>query len=266
MVKSDRLSIQSFISNHLHRYLYLVSIILVFSLAYPLLWYYAKNKKKYFSQLVKLRRWIALKSTFLVGVRFKIDREINIDTSKNYIICANHASNLDISALMAVWDTDFSFIGKHELLENKVTSLFFKTIDIPINRSSKISSFRAFKKAQFLLESGKSVALFPEGGINDTFPPQLGDFKIGAFKLAVDSNIPILPVIIHDSWKLCWDDGTAYGTSPGTCHITVLKPIEPKSFLNAESLREQVYSIFQNNLDKDKRNNSDKRHSKRKAL
>src|SRR5690554_5290555 len=187
MGKSDCVKMQSFISNHLHRNLYLASIFLVFSLAYPLLWYYAKDKNKHFSHLVKLRRWIALKSSFLVGIRFKIDRETDIDLSKNYIICANHTSNLDISALMAVWDNDFSFIGKHELLENKVTSLFFKTIDIPVNRASKISSFRAFKKAQSLLEGGKSLALFPEGGIDDSFPPELSDFKIGAFKLAVDS-------------------------------------------------------------------------------
>lgn len=246
MVKSSLIKSKYILFNQLHRCFYLASVFFIFSLVYPLLWYYAKDKGKYFSQLVKFRRWIGLKSASLAGIRFEVDKETKIDWSQNYVICANHTSSLDITALMAVCDIDFSFMGKAELLENKVTSLFFKTIDIPVNRSSKISSFRAFKKAQVLLESGKSVALFPEGGIGSAFPPQLGEFKIGAFKLAMDSNVPILPVIIHDAWKLCWDDGVYYGTSPGKCQITVLTPIEPKSFLTTEELRDEVYTIFKN--------------------
>lgn len=247
MEKSDSVKSKFIVFNQLHRYFYLASVLLVFSFVYPILCIYIKDKDKYFSRLVKLRRWIALKSASLAGIRFKIDEENEIDWSKNYVICSNHTSNLDITALMAVCDIDFSFIGKEALLDNPVTSLFFKTIDIPINRSSKISSFRAFKKAQSLLEDGKSIAIFPEGGIDDTFPPQLNEFKIGAFKLAVDSNIPVLPIIIQDAWKLCFDDGLKYGTKTGKCRITVLKPIEPTSFPNAEGLRDEVYTLFQNN-------------------
>lgn len=244
--------------NQLHRYFYLASVLLVFSLAYPMLRIYIKDKDKYFSRLVKLRRWVALKSAFLAGIRFKIDEEDEIDWSKNYVICSNHTSNLDITALMAVCDIDFSFMGKEALLDNPVTSLFFKSIDIPINRSSKVSSFRAFKKAQSLLEDGKSIAIFPEGGIDDTFPPQLSTFKIGAFKLAMDTKIPILPIIIHDAWKLCWDDGLRYGASPGKCRVTVLKPLEPIAFSNAEDLRDEVYALFQNKLSIMTRNISEK--------
>lgn len=232
--------------NKIHRYLYLGWVLLFFLLAYPALWYYKKDKNRYYSKLVRLRRWIARKSAFFGGFTFKIDTEIKIDWSKNYVICANHTSNLDITALIIACNIDCSFLGKDELLENPVTALFFKTIDIPVNRSSKMSSFRAFKQAQALLEKRKSIAIFPEGGIDEHFPPQLSSFKIGAFKLAMDSNVPILPVIIHDAWKLCWDDGVKHGTSPGLCHITILKPIDPKSFLNAEEFRDEVYDTFQN--------------------
>jgi 1-acyl-sn-glycerol-3-phosphate acyltransferase len=47
---------------------------------------------------VKLRRWIALKSASLAGIRFKIDEENEIDWSKNYVICSNHTTNLEITA------------------------------------------------------------------------------------------------------------------------------------------------------------------------
>lgn len=262
MEKSDSLKSKFIGFNQLHRCFYLASVLLVFSFVYPILCIYIKDKDKYFSRLVKLRRWIALKSASLAGIRFQIDGQDEIDWSKNYVICSNHTSNLDITALMAVCDIDFSFIGKEALLDNPVTSLFFKTIDIPINRSSKISSFRAFKKAQSLLEDGKSIAIFPEGGIGDTFPPQLNEFKIGAFKLAMDTDVPILPIIIHDAWKLCWDDGMAYGTTPGKCYITVLKPIEPMFFSNVEDLRDEVYTLFQIKLSSIVRNISEKLDSK----
>lgn len=229
-----------------HRYFYLGSVLFFFVLAYPLLWYYKKDADKYYSQLVRLRRWIALKSASLSGFQFKINEVDKIDWSKKYIICANHTSNLDITALILACEIDYSFMGKEELLENPVTRLFFKTIDIPVNRLSNISSFRAFKKAQTLLEKGKSIAIFPEGGINDHFPPQLSSFKIGAFKLAIDSKVPILPIVIHDAWKLCWDDGQKYGTTPGTCRVTILKPIQAEHFLDAKELRNEVYNVFQN--------------------
>jgi 1-acyl-sn-glycerol-3-phosphate acyltransferase len=225
---------------------YLGWVLFFFLLAYPALWYYKKDKDRYYSELARWRRWIARKSAFSAGFKFKIDTETKIDWSKNYVICANHTSNLDITALMIACSADCSFIGKEELLKNPVTALFFKTIDIPVNRSSKIASFRAFKKAQALLEDGKSIAIFPEGGIDNHFPPRLASFKIGAFKLAMDANVPILPVIIHDAWKLYWDDGAKYGTSPGVCHITILKPIEPESFLDADEFNEEVYETFQN--------------------
>jgi 1-acyl-sn-glycerol-3-phosphate acyltransferase len=214
-------------------------------MSYPLLWYYKRDAVKYYSQLAGLRRWIAVRSAFLAGFRFKIKTETQIDWSKNYIICANHSSNLDITALMLSCKLDFSFMGKEELLKNPVTKTFFKTIDIPVNRSSKFSSFRAFKRAQNLLESGKSIALFPEGGIDDHFPPQLNSFKIGAFKLAVDSHVPILPIVIHDAWEHFWDDGLQYGTAPGVCHVTILQPILPEHFFNPEDLRDEIYNAFQ---------------------
>src|SRR5690606_2317338 len=152
---------------------------------YPALWYYKKDADKYYPKLTKLRRWIAFKSASWAGFQFKIKKEAEIDWSRNYVICANHTSNLDITALMLACKIDYSFMGKDELLRNPVTGLFFKTIDIPVNRLSKISAFHAFKTAQALLEKGRSIAVFPEGGIDDHFPPQLSSFKIGAFKLAM---------------------------------------------------------------------------------
>lgn len=232
----------------LHLFVYSGFVVFFFILRYPALWFYVKNADRYYSKLVKTRKWIASCSAFCAGFSFKIDEQTPTDWTRNYVICANHTSNLDITALMLTCKTDFSFMGKSELMHNPVTGLFFKSVDIPVNRASKISSFKAFKRAQVLLKQQKSIAIFPEGGIDDHFPPQLGSFKSGSFKLALDAGIPILPIVIHDAWKLCWDDGALFGTRPGVCNISILPAIETSHFSDADSLSIEVFNRFQDTL------------------
>lgn len=197
---------------------------------------------------MRLRRVIALFSSAAAGISYKVKADQPIDWSRNYIICANHTSNLDITALMKVCKSDFSFMGKDELLHNPVTGFFFRTIDIPVNRSSKISAYKAFKRAEGYLNEGKSIAIFPEGGISDEYPPKLQTFKNGLFKLAIDLNVSILPVIIEDAWKIHWDDGAKYGTKPGRVNVHVLKPIETAGLnLTAEELHDMVYKLYKVN-------------------
>lgn len=192
---------------------------------------------------------IASWSSALIGFRYHIQWEEEVNWSRTYIICANHTSNLDITAMIKVCKSDFSFIGKDELLDNPVTGLYFKTIDIPIKRSSKMSSFRAFRRAQEYLNEGKSIVIFPEGGIGDEYPPTLYPFKNGVFRLATDLKLPILPVIIEDAWKVFWDDGSKKGSKPGTVHIRVLKPIEGDALnQKPDELRDQVYDLYRKSL------------------
>jgi len=137
-------------------------------------------------------------------------------------------------------------MGKEDLTDGLVTGLFFRTVDIPVNRESKMSSFRAFKKAMEKLQSGITMIVFPEGKISDDYPPQLHAFKNGPFRLAIEAGIPIVPVTSLNNWKLLWDTGTKYGSKPGVCHIYIHKPIETKHLTvdDADSLRDKVYRIM----------------------
>lgn len=238
----------------LYRIFYSSWVIFFFTLCYPFLWFFTKKPERYYTQLVRLRKWIAVNSAFCSRIRFKIEDKGATDWTRNYVICANHSSNLDISAMMFVCQCDFSFMGKVELLDNPVTGLFFRTTDIPVDRSSRMASFKAFMKAKEILTQNKSLVIFPEGGIDDHFPPQLAPFKQGAFKLAIDAGVPILPVVIHDAWKLCWDDGRKYGMHPGVCHISILPAIEIDDFLDANELSELVFCQMQDFLIPERRN------------
>lgn len=198
----------------------------------------------------RMRRILSLCSSTLSGVFFNFKYEKKIDWSKPYIICANHTSNHDISTIILLAKRNFVFLGKDELLDNPVTKIYFKTIDIPINRESKISSYRGFKRAEEYLRNGTHVIIFPEGLIANDYPPVLNPFKIGPFRLAIEQNIPILPVTISDNWKLMWDDGSKLGSKPGISNIFVHAPVETANlnFTDADELRDHVYEVINKKL------------------
>ncbi|WDF68087.1 lysophospholipid acyltransferase family protein [Sphingobacterium oryzagri] len=235
----------------LHRYAYLASVLFFFLLGYPFLKLYAKNPKKNYRKIAKLRRWISLAGMYTAGIRIKVHYEKPLDWNRNYIFCPNHTSILDITVLTFLCKQPFSFMGKVELLANPITRIFFETIDIPVKRDSKISSFKAYKRALELLAENKSLVIFPEGKIDDHFPPMLHPFKSGPFRLATENNIPIVPVVIQNAWNILWDDGNRFGSRPGIIHVHVLAPIatEPYGKENTALLELTVYKKMKENWD-----------------
>jgi 1-acyl-sn-glycerol-3-phosphate acyltransferase len=234
----------------LHCYLYIVSVALTYALAFPFLYLLSRNARNY-KYMNAIRRTWGFTSSLLVGISYNFDYEQPIDWNKTYIICPNHTSNLDITAMtILVKNNNHCFMGKDDLLNNFVTRLFFKTVDIPVNRDSKMSSYRAFKKASEVLAGGTSVIIFPEGRIPDEYPPQLHDFKNGPFRLAIELKIPIIPVSSTNTWKILWDTGLDHGSKPGICNIFVHAPIETANLTidDADALRDKVHSIIQQKL------------------
>jgi len=198
----------------------------------------------------KLRRVWGFISSAMAGFFYRFDYEQPIDWSKTYIVCPNHTSNLDISAMCVLVNSNCSFLGKEALKDGLVTSLFFRSVDIPVNRDSNISAFRAFKKAGERLQKGTTMIIFPEGKIGDEYPPIMHQFKNGPFRLAIEHKIPIIPVTSANTWKMLWDDGTKYGTHPGICKFRIHAPIQTDHFTmaDADTLRDEVYAIMSGKL------------------
>jgi 1-acyl-sn-glycerol-3-phosphate acyltransferase len=197
-----------------------------------------------------MRKFIIFLSSSISGIFYSAAFEEPIDWKKTYVICGNHTSNLDVSAISWVLKSNLCFIGKEELLNKYVTGYFFQTIDITVNRESKMSSFRAFKAASERIKNGISVVIFPEATIPDAYPPQLHSFKNGPFRLAIEMKVPILPITSLDTWKVLWDDGKERGSRPGICDIFVHKPIETAHLTleDADALRDEVHAIINKKL------------------
>jgi 1-acyl-sn-glycerol-3-phosphate acyltransferase len=232
-----------------HTYFYQFNVGFLYIILWPMM-YYTSRKPERYPAMNKLRGFWGYWSSFFSGIRYKYEIEEPIDWSRTYIICPNHTSNLDITAVSILAKNNYSFMGKEELLDGFVTGLYFRTIDIPVNRDSKMSSFRAFKKASERLESGQSMMIYPEGKIPQIYPPQLQEFKNGPFRLAIEHKVPIIPITSLDTWQIMWDSGHKYGSKPGVCHIFVHKPIETADLTieDTDMLREKVRGIMADKL------------------
>jgi 1-acyl-sn-glycerol-3-phosphate acyltransferase len=233
----------------LHRYYFLILLALSFILLYPLIYFFSRSPVN-FKRMNSVRWAFSFISTSLAGIFYRFHYEKEVDWTKTYVICSNHTSNLDITAVMLLARNNMVFMGKEELLDNFITGIYFRTIDIPLNRDSKMSAFRAFKKAEESIKAGKHVVIFPEGMISEHYPPVLQPFKNGPFKLSIDQGVAILPVSIHNNWELMWDDGARYGSKPGICDIYIHAPVETAGMLpsDAENLKNHVFDMMQERL------------------
>ncbi|MFD0792258.1 lysophospholipid acyltransferase family protein [Mucilaginibacter litoreus] len=234
-----------------HLYLYQGSVALFYFLLWPFLYYYSRKPERYKNMNAVRRVW-GLLSSGTVGITYRYHFEEPIDWNRTYIIAPNHTSNLDITAMSLLVKSNFCFMGKQELVDGLVTGIFFRSVDIPVNRESKIGSFKAFKQAMERLEKGTSVVIFPEATIPDHYPPQLHQFKNGPFRMAIEHKIPVIPVTSPNTWKILWDDGKKFGSKPGVCDIFVHKPIETAHLTidDADTLRDEVFDIINTKLNK----------------
>ncbi|MGZ3813931.1 MAG: lysophospholipid acyltransferase family protein [Mucilaginibacter sp.] len=234
----------------IHRTFYRYSLAVIFYVLWPFI-YYASRKPSRYKMMNVLRKMCASFSSTVSGIFYRAEFEQPVDWSRTFIVCPNHTSNLDIMSVSSVLKNTFCYMGKHELLDNPLLGIFFRSIDIPVNRDSKMSSYRAFKQTGERLQSGMSVVIFPEGTISKEYPPLLQEFKNGPFRLAIELKIPILPITSLDTWKMMWDDGGKYGSRPGICNIFVHKPIETAGMTveDADLLKDEVFRVIKEKLD-----------------
>jgi 1-acyl-sn-glycerol-3-phosphate acyltransferase len=227
-----------FILQKVHFIWYMFWVALSFYLRYP--------------KVARLRKvWCDI--GFVLGFyRYKTEFEVPVDFSKTMIIVLNHSSYLDTPVICTMIGGHYHFMGKAELLKHPVLKLFFQTIDVPVDRASKIAGYRALKKVEANILKGMSLILYPEGTMSVT-APEMGEFKSGAFKLAVDTQVPILPVTFLNNYKLMRGSGFKYGSLPGTMRAYFHAPIETKGLSSAEdieNLSKYVFDLIDSKLEK----------------
>ncbi len=184
---------------------------------------------------------------FLSGIRVKVIRNYQPDKNKTYLICPNHISYLDIVVTYVAFPHYFHFMGKAELERVPLFNIFFKRMNIGVNRASRSASHKAYLRAGSDLQNHISIAIFPEATIPPC-NPQLGPMKNGAFKLAVENQVSILPVCYVDHWKLLPDSPRRiFGGRPGIARVVIDKPVEVKG-LTLEDVP-QIKNTYRQRMD-----------------
>lgn len=166
----------------------------------PLLIITIASEKTYPQFFILARFWAKI---ILLGMGFpyRITREQEMDRRKSYMLVANHTSMTDIMLMLVVSKNPFVFVGKKELVKIPIFGFFYKRTCILVDRNSSKSRFEVFKRAQKRLEQGLSICIFPEGGVPDDETVLLDEFKDGAFRLAIEHQIPIVPMSFYDNKK-----------------------------------------------------------------
>ncbi|MFN5025884.1 MAG: lysophospholipid acyltransferase family protein [Bacteroidota bacterium] len=222
-------------------------VVIGFLTVYPFLHFTLSSPSKY-PMAQKIRKvwfnWCLLWG----GIRVKQIVEVPLDRSKTFVITPNHTSKLDMITLMGRLGIDFIFMGKDEFKKIPLFGLFFKTIDIPVDFNNAFKSARAYIKARKRIEEGTSITIYPEATI-DRHTPKLSPFKDGAFRLAIEMQVDILPVTAIGHWKLL-SDFDKYYFSPGTVIQYVHAPVSTKGLTlkDIPELKQNVFNIIASKL------------------
>lgn len=186
----------------------------------------------------------------IVGVFMQVKNKHYIKKGQAYVITPNHSSYLDIIILYQTFTQYFVFMGKKELANVPVFSIFFKKMNITVDRSKPSSGKKAMDRCADELNKGHSVVIFPEGTISDHVPTMLR-FKKGAFKLAIEQQVPILPITFFNNYQRLESAGLFSGKAgPGIAKAVIHEPISTVGMTQKDlgALSDKVYNIIDSEL------------------
>ncbi len=167
-----------------------------------------------------------------------------------YVFAPNHFSLLDI-AVMGYVPKPFVFVGKISLTKIPLFGFMFKKLHITVDRESVRSRYLALLASCSAVDEGKSVVMFPEGGIKSVDAMHLAPFKNGPFRVAIEKQIPIVPVTMPYNGMILPDDGKLL-MRPRRPKVIFHEPIETKGMgeKDIEKLKQQTFWIIHTELSK----------------
>lgn len=163
------------------------------------------------------------------------------------IFAPNHASYLDIFIMHSLFASHpLVFLGKSEILSYPIIKSYFKSFNVPVFRDNKLKAAKSFVQSKRKIQNGWSLVIFPEGGIPDWERPKMMEFKDGAFHLAKQMNVPIVPITFTNNYRLFSDPENVFGPArPGLCNVYIHPAIMPSEIesLTVEELKVKCFEV-----------------------
>lgn len=224
-------------------------VLMFFSIVilFPLL-FVSILREDWYGFFFRVGRIWAMMILFGMGFIPKIEYEQKIKKNKSYLLVSNHTSMIDIMMMFYVSKNPFVFVGKKELTRYPLFGFFYKRTCILVDRKDNKSRHAVFQQAQERLDKGLSICIFPEGGVPDDLSLVLDTFKDGAFRLAINHQIPIVPIVFYDNKvKFSYD---FFSGKPGILRAKVLPFVETKGMILQDKrvLNREVRQMILNEL------------------
>jgi 1-acyl-sn-glycerol-3-phosphate acyltransferase len=184
---------------------------------------------------------------FVMGFKPIVETEEEIQSDKSYLFIANHASLIDVMLMLAVMKNPAVFVGKREVRNIPVFGYVARKTSILVDRGNAESRKEVYISAQEKLNNGLSIVIFPEGLVphEDVI---LSEFKNGAFRLAIEHQIPIVPMTFYDVKKrFSW---TFFSGSPGKLRVKIHNFIQTEGLTldDMEATKQNAYDIIYKEL------------------
>ena len=231
----------------LWRIWFYVLLVVPIILMLPILIVFTSSERFYPQFFFCARMWAKF-IIFGMGFYRRTQGSHKLDKNGSYMFVANHYSMLDIMLLLATVNHPFVFVGKKELAKIPIFGFFYRKTCILVDRKSQQSRQAVFNEAQRRLKQGNSICIFPEGGVPDDENIILDEFKEGAFKLAIDHQIPVAPLTFHDTKKRF--SYTFLSGSPGKLRVTIhdFIPTKGKTQQDRKELKDKTHEIIYEEL------------------
>jgi len=182
----------------------------------------------------------------LAGIDIRITGEHHLWEYRPAVFLFNHQSAIDVLIIAKLLRRDFTAIAKQEIANNPLVGPVFRVADtVFVDRGNQQRAIEALRPVVETLRDGLSVAIAPEG--TRSAGDRLGDFKKGPFHIAMQANVPVVPIVIHNATDVLPKGGIF--VRPSTVHVDVLAPV-PTDAWSAETIEQHVAGVRGQFLDK----------------
>lgn len=184
----------------------------------------------------------------MAGVRFVVKGVEKVPADEPIIYTPNHSGMFDIPAVFLNAPKMPMFIAKKELSAFPFLKQWMWVLDcVFVDRKNKDGARSSLHDAIEMVKNGRSLVIFPEGTRSKN--GELGKFKGGAMKIAMETGAKVVPVLIEGSRERLEETGNIV---PGTVYVTFLDPIETKGLTKDDffAMPEQIRALIQNERDK----------------
>jgi 1-acyl-sn-glycerol-3-phosphate acyltransferase len=208
---------------------------------------------KQFHLVGVLNRWWAKLMFIFCFLPFRVECRAKLDRKRCYVFCPNHFSYLDIPT-MGLNPVNTIFVGKNDMEKIPLFGFMYRKLHITVNRKSLKSRSNTLLASMQAIDEGKSLVIYPEGGMVSQNPPQMTPFKDGAFRTAIEKQIPIVPVTIPYNWIILPDPELLLHAAKVA--VIFHEPIETTGLTLADitTLKKKVHEVISTELSKYKMN------------